>query len=124
MKAFLQSLDRYFLPVLLISYTALCLVLLAVVPEGKGGLLLAILWAGFTAAALRWSIWGVLTLAKKKAEPKEMTVLLRTVEIMLLLITAAAGVLTLLLRQIPAVWIFFPTPLFALQGVVKMDAER
>lgn len=124
MNQFIQTLNRYFFPVLLIVYLALCLVLLAVVPEGKGGLLLALLWAVVTATALRWSIRGVLTLAKKKADFREMTLLLRTVEVFLLLVTVAAGVFALLLREIPSVWLFFPTPLFALQGVVKMDAER
>ncbi len=124
MRKFIQTLNRYFFPVLLIVYVALCLILLAVVPEGKGGLLLAILWAAITATALRWSVWGVLTLAKKTANSKELNLLLRTVEVFLLLITVAAGILALLLWEIPSIWLFFPTPLFALQGVVKMDAEQ
>ena len=123
MKRFLKTLNRYFSPSLLIGYVALCLVLLAVTPEGTLGLLVAILWAGVTATALRWGVWGILKSAQKRTNPKEMKILLRTAEVFLLILFVVTLVFTILLAPIPSVWVFFPIPLFVLQGVVKIDAE-
>ena len=123
MKRFLQTLNRVFFPSLLIGYVALCLVLLAVTPESTVGLLVAILWAVGTATALRWGVWGLLTSAQKRANPKEMTLLLRTAEVLLLILFVVAFVVAILLAPIPSVWVFFPIPLFVLQGVIKIDAE-
>ncbi len=123
MKRFLKTLNRVFFPSLLIGYVALCLVLLAVTPEGTLGLLVAILWAVGTATALRWGVWGILKSAQKKANPKEMKILLRTAEVLLLILFVVAFIFTILLAPIPSVWLFFPIPLFVLQGVVKIDAE-
>lgn len=122
MERFLKTLNRYFFPSLLIGYVALCLVLLAVTPEGTLGLLVAMLWAAVTATALRWGVWGILKSAQKKASPKEMKILLRTAEIFLLILFVAALVFAILLAPIPSVWLFFPIPLFVLQGIIKIDA--
>ena len=124
MKRFLQTLNRYFLPVLLLCYATLCLILLAVTPEGALGLLFAIFWAALTATALRWGVWGVLKSAQKRANDREMKILLRTAEVFFLLLFLAALIFAILLAPIPAVWLFFPLPLFVLQAVVKMDAEK
>ena len=123
MKSFIRTLNKFLTPTLIIGYLILCISLLAAAPEGKGGLLLAILWGAVTAAAFRWGTWGILLLAKKKANPKELLFLTRTVEILMLLLTAGALAFAILLREIPSVWIFFPTPLFALQGALRFDAE-
>ena len=124
MKQFIKTVDRFFFPVLITAYAVLCIVLLAAVPEGKGGLLLAILWGAGISAALRWGTWGILNLAKKRANQKELTILVRTVEVLFLLVTVAALAFAILLREIPSIWLFFPTPLFALQGALKFDAGR
>lgn len=122
-KRFLQGLDRVLSPILILSYVALSLLLLAAVPQGRAGLLLAILWGAVTAAALRWSVWGILKSAKTRTTPRAWTVLVRTTEALFLLLTVAALVASILLREIPAVWLFFPTPLFGLQGALRLDAQ-
>ncbi len=124
MKQFILALNKILLPILILSYFTLCLVLLAVVPGNKGGLLLAILCAAIAMAALRWSVWGILCRAKKHASEREFVILIRTIEAIMLLLTGTALVFTVLLWEIPSLWIFFPIPLFGLQGAIKLDAER
>ncbi len=119
MKRFIHTLDRFGSPVLILSYAALCILLLAATPQGKGPFLWAILCGVATAAAFRWGTWAILVRARKKATPSELAVLTGTVEILFLLFTAAATVLTILLWEIPALWVFFPTPLFGLRGAIR-----
>ena len=121
MKGFLSAVIRWFAPVLYLAYAALCLILLGVVPDGKIALLFALLWAVLTAVLLRWGIWAVLKSARKHATVKEWKILLRVTECLMLLLTAAALVFAVLLGEIPAVWLFFPLPLFGLRGALVWE---
>ncbi|MBR7164916.1 MAG: hypothetical protein IKD18_01420 [Clostridia bacterium] len=87
------------------------------------GILFAILWSILSTLALRWGVWGILCLAKKRATKKEQTVLTRTTEGLMLLLSVATVVLCIVLRDIPPVWAFLPVPWFGLEGAVKFDAE-
>ena len=122
MKRFIRALSKGFAPVLVLSYFALCLIILAVSPANKGGLLISILCAAVAMTALRWSVWGILRMAGKHATKTELLVLVRITEVIMLLLTVATLVFTLLLWEIPSLWIFFPVPLFGLEGAVHFDA--
>ncbi len=111
------------LPVLILGCLTLDIVLLAVVPGGPG-LLLAMVWAAVTMGLLRWCVFAILRRASLRATPRESTVLVRTVEGLMVLLTAAALTISILLWEIPVVWVFFPLPLFGLSGAVKADAAR
>lgn len=121
MKRLITAVNRWFAPTLYLSYTALCLILLGVVPDGKIGLLFALLWAILTAAVLRWGVWGILKSARKHTDVGEWKILLRVTEALLLLLTIAALVFAILLPEIPAVWLFFPLPLFGLRGALAWE---
>ncbi len=123
MKKFRSILDKFFSPALILSYFALTMILLAVA-ENKLPLFLAALWGALSGAALRWGIWGILCLARKKATRKELKILTRTVEVILVLLTVAAMVVACLLWNITSVWLFLLTPLFGLQGAVKFDTRN
>lgn len=123
MKNLIQTLNKFLAPVLIMGYLTLCIVLLAAVPGGKVGILLAILWSILSALALRWGVWGILCLAKKRATKREQTVLTRTAEGLMLLLSAATAVLCVLLWDIPPIWAFLPVPWFGLEGAVRFDAQ-
>lgn len=121
MKALISAINRWFAPTLYLSYAGLCLILFGVTPNGKLGLLFAFLWAVVTAVALRWGVWGILKSARKHADPTEWKILLRVTEGLMLLLTAAALIFAIILREIPAVWLFFPLPLFGLRGALAWE---
>ncbi len=123
MKRFIHTLDRILSPILILGYAALCIILLAVVPGGRVGLLFSILWAVASMAGLRWGVWGILQLARTKADAGELKVLVRTVEALMLILTVAAAIFAILLWDIPSVWLFLPVPLFGLAGAVRVDAN-
>lgn len=127
MKRIIQGLDKWLSPVLILSFFAVCLILLAATPKAQAlPMLLAILWATGMTLIMRWGIWGILRLAQVRfrAEKRALTVLVRTVEGLELLLSLAALVFALILWEIPAVWLFLPATLFGLQGAVKFDAKH
>ena len=121
MKALISAINRWFAPTLYLSYVGLCLILFGVTPNGKLGLLFALLWAVVTAVALRWGVWGILKSARKHTDPTEWKILLRVTEGLMLLLTVAALVFAIILREIPAVWLFFPLPLFGFRGALAWE---
>ncbi len=123
MKKFLSCLNQFLAPTLISLYFALSVILLAVV-EGKLPFLLAILWGALSAAALRWGIWGILCLARRRATKEELKILVITVEVLLLLLFAGAVAVVCLLWALPSVWLFLLTPLFGLKGAVKFHIEN
>lgn len=126
MKKIIQGLNKGFSPVLILSFFATCLILLAATPKAQAlPMLSAILWATGMTVIMRWGIWGILRMAQARfrAEKKALTVLVRTVEGLELLLSLAAVVFALILREIPAVWLFLPAALFGLQGAIKFDAK-
>lgn len=126
MKPLIRILDRVLTPVLILTYVALCVLLLAVT-EQKAALpiLLSMFWAGVMMAALRWGVWGILkgSLRKGKASRKSVLLLTRFTELLLLLLTGAALWLSLFLWEIPSVWLLIPAFLFGFRGAVRFDAE-
>ena len=123
MKRLIQSVQKFFAPVLILCCFALCLLILAVVPGNKAGILFAILCASLAMAGLRWSVWGILRQARKKATDTEFTILVRVTEVLMVLLTVTALVFTLLLWEIPTLWIFFPIPLFGLEGALAAEVQ-
>ena len=123
MKRLIQSVQKFFAPVLILCCFALCLLILAVVPGNKAGILFAILCSALAMAGLRWSVWGILRQARKKATDTEFTILVRVTEILMVLLTVTALVFTLLLWEIPTLWIFFPIPLFGLEGAMAAEVQ-
>ena len=123
MKRLIQSVQKFFAPVLILCCFALCLLILAVVPGNKVGILFAILCASLAMAGLRWSVWGILRRARKKATDTEFTILVRTTEVLMGIFAIASLVFALLLWEIPSVWIFFPIPLFGLEGAMAAEVQ-
>ena len=124
MRKFLCGLDKFFAPALVLGYIGLCICLLAV-SEGNAPLL-SMLWAALMMAAMRWGIWGILKLTQKRTRqtPMLLLVLTRVVEGLMLLLTAGAIVLSILLWELPAVWLLIPACLFGLQGAVHFEVTE
>ena len=124
MRKFLCGLDKFFAPALILGYFGLCICLLAV-SEGRAPLL-SMLWAALMMAAMRWGTWGILKLTQKRTRqtPALLLILTRTVEALMLLLTVGSLVLSILLRELPAVWLLIPACLFGLQGAVHFDATE
>lgn len=126
MKRVIRFLDRVLSPVLILSYLCLCVVLLAAVPaEQKLTLFITMLWAAAMMATMRWGIWGILQIARTKtrAGHRELKFLVRTVEVLESIVSVTTVVFAILLRDIPAVWLFLPVALFGLQAAVRFDAR-
>ena len=127
MKRLISFLDRVMTPILILAYVAICIILLAITDTERGGaLLLSMVWAGAVMALLRWGIWGILTLAYKTGRESQNAVkaLVRTVEILQILLTGAAVATAIVFRSFPAVWLLIPTALFGLRGALRFDAEH
>ena len=122
MKKLILFLDRVMTPTLILSYVALCVILLAVSP--KVSALLAMLWGGAMMAALRWGIWGILKLAQKTTSDRSaLKVLVRTVEVLQVLLIIVSAVISILLWEIPSVMLLVPAAFFGLRGAIRFDAE-
>ena len=126
MKPILRFLDGILSPTLIVTYASLCLILLAAYPqEGRPSLFFAMIWAAAMMAIMRWGIWGILKLATKtRVGRKELTVLVRIVEGLQVFLTLGACALAILLREIPATWLFLPAALFGLQGAIRFDVQH
>ena len=121
MKKLIRFLDRVMTPALILSYVTLCVILLAVSP--KVSALLAMLWGGAMMAALRWGIWGILKLAQKTTSDRgALKVLVRTVEVIQILLILASVALSILLWEIPSVMLLVPAAFFGLRGAIRFDA--
>ena len=115
-------LDRGMTPVLILSYVGLCLMLLAVSPGVNA--LLAMLWGGAMMGALRWGIWGILSLGRRiNPDPVAVKILTRTVEVIQILLILFSIVLSVLLWAIPSLWLLIPSAFFGLRGAIRFDAE-
>lgn len=109
-------------PLLLLSYLALCILLLAISP-GRNAFL-AMLWGGLMMAALYWGIRGILSLGRRiNPDPAAVKILVRTVEVIQILLILFAILLAVLLWEIPAVWLLIPAAFFGLRGAIRFDAE-
>ena len=124
MRRLIRGLDKFLAPALILGYFGLCICLLAV-SEGKAPLL-SMLWAALMMAAMRWGTWGILKLTQKRTRqsPALLLILTRTVEVLMLLLTAGAVALAVLLWELPAVWLLIPACLFGLQGAIHFDAAE
>lgn len=126
MRRFIAFLDRTMTPVLILVYIALCILLLAVAQPGTGGgLMIGMLWGAGMMAALRWGVYGILKLAHRNGKESRtaLTALVRTAEILLLLLACFGIGISVLFREFPAVWLLIPVFLFGLRGALRFDAE-
>lgn len=124
MRAFLCSLDKFFAPMLILGYFGFSICLLAV--SGGATALLSLLWTALMMVAMRWGIWGILKLTKKRTRqtPSLLLVLTRVVEGIMLLLTVGSIVLSILLWELPAVSLLIPACLFGLQGAVHFEVRE
>ena len=122
MRKVVRFLDRVMSPVLILSYIALCLMLLAVSPGVNA--FLAMVWGGVMMAALRWGIWGILSLGRRmNRDPIFLKVLTRTVEVLQVLLILSSIFVAVLLWSVPSVWLLIPSAFFGLRGAIRFDAE-
>ena len=122
MRKLILGLDRILTPLLLLSYLGLCIILLAVSPGLSA--FLAMLWGGAMMTALRWGIWGILTLGRRMHPDREtLKILTRTVEVIQIFLILAAVALAVLLWSIPSVWLLIPAACYGLRGAIHFDAE-
>ena len=122
MRKVVRFLDGVMSPVLILSYIAICLMLLAVSPGVNA--FLAMVWGGAMMAALRWGIWGILSLGRRmNRDPLFLKVLTRTVEVLQVLLILASIFVAVLLWSVPSVWLLIPSAFFGLRGAIRFDAE-
>lgn len=123
MKQFLTALDKGMTPVLSLTYLAVCLIVLTVIPAGTGGIyLLMTLWAIALMILMRWGIWGILRMAQKQYSTlPPLRRLVRLTEIVELVLFVGAVIWSILLWELPMLWLFVPIPLFGFQGALHFD---
>lgn len=125
MKRLVLALDRGATPVLILTYVALCVTVLAVSPEGTGlPVFFAMLWTVVLMGLLRWGVWGVLCLAGRgRRGPKGARALTYTAEVLFLLLTGYAVAVSTVLSGIPSVWLSVPVTLFGVRGALRYHAQ-